>query len=79
MAANGIQQLRQLILAVLAMLNTGAAINATTAGRMPLKMASKVGLSFKKRKQVANPSMMRMGMAMLPRMETTTPRRPRIR
>lgn len=77
MADNGIQQLRQLILAVLAILKTGAAIKATTAGRTPLKMASKAAFPFKKRKQVANPRMMRMGMAILPIMETHTPLCPR--
>ena len=40
----GIHTLYLLILADLAMLNVGAAISATTAGRIPLKMRSTTGL-----------------------------------
>ena len=39
----GIQQLERVILALLARVNVGAAISATTAGRMPLKMLSTRG------------------------------------
>ena len=42
----GIQMLYLLILADLAMLNVGAAMRATTAGRMPLKMFSTASYSL---------------------------------
>lgn len=45
--ATGIQILYRLILADFAMLNVGAAISATTAGRIPLKIRSTTTLSLK--------------------------------
>lgn len=43
----GIHMLYRFIRADLAMLNVGAAISATTAGRMPLNMRSTMVLSLK--------------------------------
>ena len=43
----GIQTLYRLILAERAILNVGAAISATTAGRIPLKIRSTTILSLK--------------------------------
>ena len=42
----GIQMLYRVILADLAILNVGAAMSATTAGRMPLKIFSTTALSW---------------------------------
>ena len=52
----GIQMLYRLILADLAMLNVGAAISATTAGRIPLKIFSTASYSLNwwKNKAMAN-------------------------
>ena len=41
----GIQHVLHVILALLAKLNVGTAIRATTAGRMPRKMLATTGLS----------------------------------
>lgn len=43
----GIHTVYRLMRAALAMVNVGAAIKATTAGRMPLKIRSTTGLSLK--------------------------------
>ena len=43
----GIHKLYRLILADRPMVKVGAAINATTAGRIPLNMRSTIGLSLK--------------------------------
>ena len=43
----GIQRVYRLTLADFAMLKVGAAISATTAGRIPLKIRSTMGLSLK--------------------------------
>ena len=78
-APMGIQQLRQLILAVLASVSTGTAMRATTAGRTPLKTASTTALPRTCWKKMASPMMMRMGTRMLPNTAVTAPRRPRKR
>ena len=49
----GIQQLTRLMPVLLAMLKVGTAINATTAGRMPINMAATHGTSMKWRKHMA--------------------------
>ena len=57
--AMGIQQLERVILALFARLKVGAAIKATTAGRMPWKMDSTTGLSLMWVKNIAMRRMMR--------------------
>lgn len=49
----GIHKLYRLILADRPMVKVGAAINATTAGRIPLNMRSTIGLSLKEWKKSA--------------------------
>ena len=75
----GIQTVWRVTLADLAMLNVGAAIRATTAGRMPLKMRSTVGLSLKVWKKRAMERMMRNEGRMVPSAVMTLPRQPRSR
>ena len=57
--AMGIQQLTSDILALLAKLKVGAAMRATTAGRMPRKMESTTALSWKLTKNMAISSIIR--------------------
>ena len=54
----GIHKLYRLILADRPMVKVGAAINATTAGRIPLNMRSTIGLSLKEWKKSAMARMM---------------------
>ena len=49
----GIQQLTNVMFALFAKLNVGTAINATTAGRMPLNMAAIQGTSINRWKHIA--------------------------
>ena len=72
----GIHRLRRFIFADFAMLNVGAAIKATTAGRMPLKMRSTTVLSLKLWKNRAMARMMRNEGRMVPSAVTMLPRIP---
>ena len=72
----GIHTLYLLILADLAMLNVGAAINATTAGRMPMKTRSTTALSLKLWKNKAMAKMMRNEGSTVPKAVTMLPSTP---
>ena len=71
--------LYRFIRADLAMLNVGAAISATTAGRMPLNMRSTMVLSLKLWKNNAMARMMRNEGSMVPNAVIMLPRIPRSR
>ena len=75
----GIQMVYLFIFAAFAKLNVGAAINATTAGRMPLKIASTVGFSLKRRKNNARHHIMRKEGRIAPNAVTIHPLTPRKR
>ena len=75
----GIHTVVRVILADLAMLKVGAAISATTPGRMPLKMRSTVGLSLKVWKKRAMERIIRNEGRMVPKAVTKLPRQPRRR
>lgn len=66
----------QLIFAVFAILHKGAAISATTAGRMPLKIASTAGLSLKSWKSIAIVKMIINDGKTAPNTVAMTPRHP---
>ena len=70
----GIHMLYRFIRADLAMLNVGAAISATTAGRMPLNMCSTMVLSLKLWKNNAMARMMRNEGSMVPNAVIMLPR-----
>ena len=70
----GIHMLYRFIRADLAMLNVGAAISATTAGRMPLNMRSTMVLSLKLWKNNAMARMMRNEGSMVPNAVIMLPR-----
>ena len=72
----GIQMLWQFIFADRAMLNVGAAIKATTAGRMPLKMRSIMALSLKLWKNMAIARIMRNDGKTVPNVVTMLPHKP---
>lgn len=72
----GIHMLYRFIRADLAMLNVGAAISATTAGRMPLNMRSTMVLSLKLWKNNAMARMMRNEGSMVPNAVIMLPRIP---
>ena len=63
----------------LPMLNVGAAMSATTAGRMPLKMRSTTVFSLKLWKKRAMARIMRNEGRMVPSAVTMLPRMPRRR
>lgn len=73
---SGIQQFFNLTCAVRARLNTGAAIKATTAGLIPMKMCSIMLLPSKCLNPMAKSRMMQMGMNMLPNMAEIAPPTP---
>ena len=75
----GIQMVYLFIFAALAKLNVGTAINATTAGRIPLKMASTVGFSLKRRKNNAIHNIIRKEGRIAPNAVTIHPFTPRKR
>ena len=64
-------------LADLAILNVGAAISATTAGRIPLNIRSTIGLSLKLWKNIAMARIMRNEGRIVPKVVTILPRIPR--
>ena len=72
----GIQTLYLVIFADLAILNVGAAIRATTAGRIPLKMRSTTALSLKLWKNSAMARMMRKDGSTVPKAVTMLPGTP---
>ena len=69
----GIQTLYLLILADLAMLKVGAAIKATTAGRMPLNIFSTASYSLNCWKNKAMASMMKKEGSMVPNDKAKAP------
>ena len=73
----GIQQLTNEMPALLAKLNVGTAINATTAGRMPLNMAAIHGTSMKRWKNIAINKMMKNEGNDAPMAVQIAPRTPR--
>ena len=75
----GIQTLYRLILADFAMLKVGAAISATTAGRIPLNIRSTTVLSLKLWKNSAMARMMRNEGSIVPSAVMMLPRNPRSR
>ena len=64
-------------MADLAILNVGAAISATTAGRIPLNIRSTIGLSLKLWKNIAMARIMRNEGRIVPKVVTILPRIPR--
>ena len=72
----GIQAFRHVIRADLAVLNTGAMIRATTAGRIPLKMRSITGLSVMREKKMAMSSIRINDGATVPNVAAILPRVP---
>ena len=73
----GIHKLYRLILADRPMVKVGAAINATTAGRIPLNMRSTIGLSLKEWKKSAMARMIINEGSIVPSAVTILPRMPR--
>ena len=71
--AMGIQQLVSVILALLAILNVGTAISATTAGRMPRNIADTTLLSSNWWKNMAIANIIRNEGKAVPRLEQTAP------
>ena len=71
--------MRRLTFDTFAILKTGAAMSATTAGRMPMKMLSTTRLSRNSRKNTARMRMNSTGITMLPATAVTAPRVPRNR
>ena len=72
----GIQILYRFTLADFAILNVGAAINATTAGRIPLKIRSTMTLSLKLWKNNAMARIMKNDGNIVPKVVTILPRIP---
>ena len=72
----GIQKFVTVIFAALAILNVGAAISATTAGRIPLNMLSTVLFSLKFWKNRAIPNIIRKEGKMVPKVHTILPHTP---
>lgn len=79
--AMGIMAVRHVIFAALADVITGATIKATTAGRIPLKMALTCGFSFIRSgvRNMAMHNIIRNDGIIVPRAAATLPRVPRRR
>ena len=75
-AAIGINAVIQPILADFASLISGAAMSATTAGRIPLKAASTAGISFQSWNTIAMARMIRNEGSTAPNTAPHTPRQP---